>query len=56
MIELFKKLLGKWSCLHIWTVHCEVDVWDKFISNDNPIKVRQTLICSKCGKITKIKL
>ena len=54
MKQLLYNLLQKWSCLHIWKIHKEVDVYDD--NSERPYETRQTLICTKCGKIKQLKL
>jgi hypothetical protein len=51
---MIKKLIEKWTCKHKWKVHYEVSVRDS--GRDLPHTVRQTLICTECGKIKRIKL
>lgn len=52
MIKLIKAWLAKKACMHKWITHFRIESYrdgDKL-----PFQRRQTLICSKCGKIKKI--
>lgn len=55
MWKVLIKLVEKLACCHEWKTHRRMSsyggVYDKL-----PIKVEETLICQKCGKIKKIKL
>jgi len=55
MKELIKRILSKWGCHHRWEVHNEVNVWSKK-TDSMPVRSRQTLICTECGKIKRINL
>lgn len=49
------KLVEKWACCHRWETHFKTKVYEKS-SDTKPYEIEETLICSKCGKIKKIKL
>lgn len=54
MKEFILGLLDKWSCKHTWDLHRRVNTfWEK---DKVPYKIKDTLICTKCGKIKKIVL
>jgi Fe2+ or Zn2+ uptake regulation protein len=55
MIELINQILAKWGCMHQWKIHDEVNIFHSDKEN-RPYKVRQILMCTKCGKIKKIEL
>lgn len=55
MWQVLVKLLEKWACCHEWKIHRRMSSYEH--SNDKlPTKVEETLICQKCGKITRITL
>lgn len=49
------KLVEKWACCHRWESHFKTNVYEKPFST-RPCELKETLICSKCGKIKQIKL
>lgn len=54
MWELIKQWLAKKACCHDWIFHAETKVYDDPYSN--PVYIKHTLICKKCGKIKRIKV
>ena len=52
---VFKDLMEKWTCKHEWEQYNRMKVYPEEGGNI-PTRVEDTLICKKCGKITKIKL
>jgi len=50
------KLIEKWACKHQWKVHHNMEVYNTLNNPKMPRKVRQTLICKKCGKIKQVDL
>lgn len=55
MSKFIKKLFEKWACSHKWEIHHTSRVFTQF-GNEHPTYIERTLICSKCGKITKIEI
>lgn len=55
MWEILIKLVEKWACRHSWEEYNITEVF-KSDNGKRPYRIIQTLICSKCGKIKKIKL
>lgn len=55
MKRLFDKWLEKWLCSHQWKSHNKTKIFSDY-RGDIPVKVRETLICDKCGKIKQISL
>ena len=49
------KLVEKWACCHKWETHQTSKTYENYYDK-RPSKIEETLICSKCGKIKKIKL
>lgn len=57
MLKLLKHIVYTKWCRHRWKVHKNVNLWDHNDPNAKyPDSIRQTLICKKCGKITRIDL
>lgn len=54
-MNFIKQLFEKWACKHTWAIHNKTDIWSS-PKGLYPIQARQTLICTKCGKIKKIVL
>jgi len=54
MWELIKQWLTKKACHHDWILHAKTKVYDNPL--ENPVCIRHTLICKKCGKIKRIKV
>ena len=53
--DFFKALLLKMACAHDWEKHHRSQIFPES-GGDLPHSIYDTLICKKCGKITKIKL
>lgn len=54
---MFKKLIDKWLCAHSWEEKYRNKVYSARAEIlDIPCNIDVTLICSKCGKIKKIKV
>lgn len=49
------KLVEKWACCHEWKLHRKVSTYEAD-EDKRPVKVVETLICTKCGKIKKVRL
>ena len=49
-----KSLVEKWACKHKWEVVAKTGV--RNTATQVTVAIRQTLICSVCGKIKKIRL
>lgn len=47
------KLVEKWACCHRWESWQKTNVFE-FPNSSRPCEIKETLICSKCGKIKKI--
>lgn len=54
MIEFIKALFEKWSCRHKWIVHNKTKVYG-YYNLDSYLYTKETLICTECGKIKRIK-
>jgi hypothetical protein len=48
------KLVEKLTCCHRWESWHKTNIFE-FPDSNRPFKIRETLICSKCGKIKKNK-
>ena len=55
MKEVLIKLLEKWACSHDWDQYHRTNVYEDD-NTETPYKIKETLICKKCGKIKKIEL
>ena len=58
MWQALIKLVEKWACGHDWGEFGGIiKSYDRLlIYSDMPIKLEQTIICKKCGKIKRIEL
>ena len=52
MIQLIKKLLQKWACMHKWELYkervVEADMGQRYY--------RHTFVCKECGKFKQMKV
>lgn len=56
-MSFWKNLFEKWTCKHKWIVHKTVRSYDVTrLTGALPVKVRQILICTECGKFKSIDL
>lgn len=54
MKEIINKLLEKWTCKHDWELLKHIrEYWS---DKDNIVGHQFILVCTKCGKIKKIKI
>lgn len=47
------KLVEKLACCHRWESWHRTNIFE-FPDSNRPFKIKETLICSKCGKIKQI--
>ena len=55
MYKLLLKILEKLACKHKWLLHQKNNIFEDS-SDKYPTIIKDTLICSECGKIKKITL
>ncbi len=55
MMQFFKKILLKLSCLHDWELRRRVYTYEDG-SCKYPYKYEELYVCRKCGKFKKIKI
>ena len=53
MWQALIKLVEKLVCCHRWESWHKANLFE-FPDSSRPFKIRETLICSKCGKIKQI--
>ncbi len=56
MLQALKNIVEKWGCKHEWKEYNRHETFDPNLGLETPVNVYATLICKKCGKITKIRL
>ena len=56
MIELIKQILIKWGCMHKWHPYHRTKIYDWKRNDEMPNKIKETWVCTKCGKIKKVEL
>ena len=50
---MFKKIIDKWFCLHVWETKAETTV---SVINSGERYTRATYMCEKCGKFKQLRV